>query len=60
MDDADIATLTDMVGLHTHLLARGHQLAARKTRYALVAFLESTLEAMRVEDGGKASSPSAA
>ena len=55
MDDADIRTLTEMAALHAHLLERGHNLAARKTRYALAAFFDATLDAMRAIDGGKAS-----
>lgn len=55
MNADDISTLTEMAALHANLLERGHELAARKTRYALAAFFDATLDAMRAIDGGKAS-----
>lgn len=54
MNDADVRTMTEMAALHAHLIERGHHLAARKTRYALAAFIGTILDAMRVEDGGRA------
>ena len=55
MNADDIRTLTEMAALHASLLERGHNLAARKTRYALAAFFDATLDAMRAGDGGRVS-----
>lgn len=39
--------------MHDRLVTQGHDLAARKTRYALTSFFDSIAEKMAEKDGGK-------